>query len=363
MRRKWQVLLCGMLLAAALVVPAAASAQAPQPKIVGGSTASISTYPWQTALIFNPAKVGGRELFCGGSLLTSHIVITAGHCVANSDPDCAGPLGCLLSGDPGGDHTAKLDPNDVDAILGYSNWQTAPSSALQQPIGVYLDPNFHLSGSDSVPNSDAAFLVLGSPQTQPSIKIAGPGEGALWDPGSAADISGWGSTSDGSAPVGDLRAASVTINSNNTCSGAYPGDFDGSTMICAGNPSGGVDTCSGDSGGPLEAPLLGGGYRLVGLTGWGIGCGQASHPGVYTRVADTTMASRIQSDVNTLDATYGLPPEPIFGSGGLPLGATPPSSKTTKGPSANKQKCKRIHSKQKRKRCFKKLKRKAPKKK
>ena len=352
----------GVALVVAAVLGCTATAGADvQPKIVGGSNASIDTYPWQAAVIFNPSKVGGRSLFCGGSLLTSRIVITAGHCVYDSDPDCQNPVSCLLSGDPGGDHTAKLDPNDVNVILGFSNWQTAPAGALQQVIGVYLDPNFSVSGS-GVPNSDVSLLVLGSGSPQTQIKIAGTDEGALWDAGSPADISGWGSTFDGGAPVGDLRAASVSIFPDSTCGADYPGDFNAATMTCAGGPSGGVDSCSGDSGGPLEAPLLGGGYRLVGLTGWGIGCGQSSHPGVYTRVAGPTMRSRIQADVNTVDATFGLPAEPIFGSGGLPLGATP-STKTTKSATSKKKKCKRIHNKKKRKRCLKKLKRKAHKKK
>ena len=51
-------------------------------------------------------------------------------------------------------------------------------------------------------------------------------------------------------------------------------DFDPTTMVCAGLQSGGVDTCSGDSGGPLQAPRRRGVYRLVGITGWGDGCAE-----------------------------------------------------------------------------------------
>jgi secreted trypsin-like serine protease len=122
-------------------------------------------------------------------------------------------------------------------------------------------------------------------------------------------------------------------------------------MLCAGGT--GTDTCSGDSGGPLEAPIAGGGYRLVGLTSWGIGCGQ--RPGVYTRVAGTALRGLIQADVSSLQARFGLPAEAIFGSGAQPVD-TPPQApaakKASKGPFA---KCKRIHKKRKRHRCVKKV--------
>jgi hypothetical protein len=45
--------------------------------------------------------------------------------------------------------------------------------------------------------------------------------------------------------------------------------------------SGVVDTCAGDSGGPL---LDATGTRLIGLTSWGVSCGVASEPGVYALI-------------------------------------------------------------------------------
>jgi secreted trypsin-like serine protease len=48
-----------------------------------------------------------------------------------------------------------------------------------------------------------------------------------------------------------------------------------------------MDTCEGDSGGPLEIKLYGQSKLipfLVGLTSFGIGCATDS-PGVYTRVS------------------------------------------------------------------------------
>ena len=203
---------------------------------------------------------------------------------------------------------------------------------------------------DGVPRFDVAYLVLSSASAQTPIKIAGADEAALWDADSPVDISGWGTTSESpfSATVDTLRAATVAVIGDSTCSGDYGSDFDSATMVCAGFQSGGVDSCTGDSGGPLEAPLEGGGYRLVGITGWGEGCAEAGFPGVYTRVAGPTMHALIQADVSTLESLYGLPPESIFGSGGLPLGSASPAA-VQPFSSAEKPRCKRVGKKKKKK--------------
>jgi trypsin len=366
-RRRPRLAALGALTALALLVPATASAQTDgsvQPRIVGGQQVSISQYPWQAAVVFSPSKVGGNaheRQFCGGSLVTSRIVITAAHCVFDTDPDClnafTGQAPCVsLQGDPGGDGTTKLDPNDVDAVLGRT---TLSDTSQGAELGVSTvryrsnyDPNYQ---GDGVPRYDVGYLVLSQASAQPRIQLAGTDEGALWDAGSPVDISGWGSTSkcnfNCGSTVDSLRAATVQVIPDSTCSADYGADFDSSTMVCAGFQSGGVDTCAGDSGGPLEAPVGGGVYRLVGITGWGDGCAQANAPGVYTRVAGSTMRALIESDLSSLETPTGLPADGVSAGGGNPS-ASGVSSGTSTNPYA---KCKRIHDKKKRRRCNKKV--------
>jgi len=85
--------------------------------------------------------------------------------------------------------------------------------------------------------------------------------------------------------------------------------------MCASDPIGGRDACSGDSGGPLVARLPlrrddgGGGGTMstqVGIVSWGIGCGLASFPGVYSRVSHEV--DWIDEAVCGSDTTIGLSP-------------------------------------------------------
>ena len=69
------------------------------------------------------------------------------------------------------------------------------------------------------------------------------------------------------------------------CEAALAGFDITAGMICAGYDEGAIDTCSGDSGGPMVVERAGGGWILVGVTSWGLGCAQANSPGVYARVS------------------------------------------------------------------------------
>ena len=348
MRRTPRLALLSALAAISLLAPATAGAAAegaPQPKIVGGSETTISQYPWQAALVFSPAASAPGDdaherQFCGGSLLTSRIAITAAHCVFG------------------------MSAAQVDVVLGRTTLSTSEGQEIPaQALSAQSNYNHPPILSDIPPRYDVGYVVLAQPSAQPPIQIAGTGEEGLWAPGASEQISGWGCIHEpnilGMCSTSDtLKHATVPIVADSTCgSGSvYDGDFDPSTMVCAGFvDAGGVDTCNADSGGPLQA-LTGSGPRLVGITSWGDGCAEPNAPGVYTRVAGSTIRPLVGPDVCALESANGLAHESV-------IAGAASSCASTGGTTVAKKKhpfakCKRIHDKKKRKRCVKGVKRK-----
>jgi trypsin len=352
-------------------------------RVVGGQTVTIAEYPWQAAVVRTDG--GGNAFqrqFCGGSLITSRIVLTAAHCVFDTDID--GPIQEAMEG---GDGTARLDSQDVKVVLGVTTLSQATPGDERAVAGVnyqgdtppetpVYNPDYPTPPS-GVPANDVGYLVLSSapPSPQP-IKLAGSSETAVWAPGVFVEVTGWGSTFFGGNHVDTLRGGSVPMVSDTGCSASYGIFFDMTSMVCAGYADGGVDTCQGDSGGPLESSLAPGApdgatYRLVGITSWGEGCAEPGFPGVYTRVADDTLRNAVVAKVTALEVTHGItPPEAVVGSGGVPSGGGPkyprpqpptfqqdPPPPPTVAPTDPFQKCRKIVSKRKRKKCNKNVRR------
>ena len=222
-------------------------------KIIGGQPAEEGRYPWLVGVGASGEGAPNDRLVCGGSVITETVVLTAAHCVEEAEADQL----AVFSG------SVDLES---EAIV-----ETAVAD-------LHVPENFN----DPVDlANDWALLLLDEPvDVEPIAVNQDPAE---WE---ALEIAGWGSDDDGAYPT-VARWVEVPFVDDANCADAYGEEFDDETMLCAGDlEEGGVDSCDGDSGGPIMAPAEGGGQILVGIVSWGHGCAEPGNPGVYAQVDD-----------------------------------------------------------------------------
>jgi secreted trypsin-like serine protease len=247
----------GALLGLLLCAPAQAN---PQPRIINGHPAAAGEYPAQGVLSQTPFG-----FICGGTLISNRYFLTAAHCVTDES------TGAVL---PASEFSVRLGNTDRDAG--------------QQFTFSALDRNSAFN-PDTLDNDTALFTLSSpAPAADEPIRLVTTGENPLWSPGRQATIIGWGDTETGDVSQ-VLLETTAPMRSDLDCGNAYGTAADGfhsTTMVCAGDGS--TDTCQGDSGGPLMVSD-GSFLILAGVTSWGIGCAEAAHPGVYTRLGAPTI--------------------------------------------------------------------------
>jgi trypsin len=291
-------------------------ATAPAHAIVGGHDASPGEYAFVAHIIID------RSAQCTGTLVTPNHVVTASHCTSITP----GGIVNVPLGQPGqlvelsiGAH--KQPDWYIDA--GYNGESDGEEHVAKK---VTVHPNY--AGLQSV-SYDVTVIELDRPSAKTPVKIASAGERSLWSAGAMATIVGFGRLESGGDLPDTLQEAQVPIVADSVAAEAYPylvpgvdqlfGGFENKTQVAAGFVGrGGVDTCQGDSGGPLLVSA-GGGWRLVGDTSYGIGCGDPDYPGVYGRVADTTLrewiAQQAPESISTGTSTSGATTTKTKGGG------------------------------------------------
>ncbi|MDI2125548.1 S1 family peptidase [Yinghuangia seranimata] len=199
----------------------------PAAAIRNGRGASIEQAPYTVILM----TAEGVQL-CGGTLVASDKVLTAAHCV-----------------------TAVDDPTTLTVIAGRTDY-TQAGGRHRQVVSAKVHPLF----DQGTLTYDAAVLVLDRPLPYPTLPIAGPHDGGLYQVGRKATVFGWGAM-DGGVPTTTLQRTTLVVSPVPACDPyTFPEDT-AALKVCGLGPKAnpGTSICRGDSGGPLveDGKLIG----------------------------------------------------------------------------------------------------------
>lgn len=230
-------------------------------KIVGGETAIINNYPYFAQMVWG----------CAGTLIAPDIVLSAAHC---------------------GDWSGEDEYVVVGAHrISITNPVMTEGSELRTCSEWIPDPMYELTPDSAF--HDFALCKLNKPVdlSNSNIRLEMNADSSVPSDGDALIAMGFGtiSTEYFQVPL-FLQDVEIPYVTNEICNAAssYNGLIE-DVMLCAGEA--GVDTCQGDSGGPLVKRTISNDGTtivdtLVGVTSWGLGCGDANYPGVYSRVSE-----------------------------------------------------------------------------
>lgn len=282
-----------------------------QLRITGGQIAEDGDWPWQVSLQHRSCKKSSRfgsdcswKHMCGASIVDKKWVVTAAHCIEES-----------------GYYTDNQNPGDDWAVVigmdklnynhdGINNGRDGSRYLLKQIIP---HPDYVFT---YITHSDVALLQLReeieySDEVQPICLPSGR------EPkhGQHCHITGWGYThGKGEVLSHHLRHASIPMVNFSQCrkTGIWYKLLKEDVHMCGGDVNrGGIDSCGGDSGGPLtcqdpDTKM----YYLAGVTSFGFSdCGKRGHLGIYARMHtfEAWIRKTIDTDVEDVDH------EPFYG--------------------------------------------------
>lgn len=243
-------------------------------KIINGIIEPVRAMPWMVLLI-------AADRYCSGFCIEPDWILTAGHCLT----DLVEPWISIYGG------LDRAEESDGFLPLWHQNLS---DTAVRLPTGfVGLFSAYH-----GIP--DIGLVRLDTTACTHTVEWDHEAYGVLETIGTELFIAGYGTdrpviTSSYPTPqLSDsggharLREGQVRIVDPSLYEDHMPLRTD-TMLLAAGEETRApiTDGCQGDSGGPLferttttaETP------RLVGITSWGIGCGDPVFPGVYTRVS------------------------------------------------------------------------------
>lgn len=285
-----------------------------QLRITGGQVAEDGDWPWQVSLQHRTCKKSNRfgsectwKHMCGASIVDQKWVVTAAHCIEES--------GYYTDNNNPGDDWAvvigmdKLNYNHEGKNAGNDGKRFLLKRIIPHPDYVFT----------YITHADIALLQLRDameyaddvqPICLPNGKEPAHGE--------RCHITGWGYThGKGEVLSHHLRHATIPMVNFGQCrkTGIWYKLLKEDVHMCGGDVSrGGIDSCGGDSGGPLTCQDASTGlYYLAGVTSFGFSdCGKRGHLGIYARM--TTFESWIQRTIDEDDKDNDYDDhEPFYG--------------------------------------------------
>lgn len=227
-------------------------------RIVGGTSAPPHIAPWIISLQWVSTKNQWHHT-CGGSILNSEWVLTAGHCVR------------------GFPKTGR-----IEVLAGRHNFQLVETSTQQHsPIKRAIIHPDYVGG---VGPNDIALVQLTTPFSFTTyVRSVTLPESHENGTSGTATLYGWGNTSNNKTPSmpSTLQTMTAPIIPLQQCQRVMNvGPLITNTNMCTGPISGQFSACNGDSGSALTQD-----ETIVGIVSWGLNpCGLPGSATIYTKV-------------------------------------------------------------------------------
>jgi hypothetical protein len=265
--------LAAMVASSLLASPSAAKNPSVAPSVINGQ----SGHPWNGASVYLEIDIGGKGNTCTGGLWKPQVIVTAAHCVMETD---SSPI--VATSDvrvwPPGANIEAVGPADVQVTSILADW-----------------------GNEV---KDIAFLTLSAPiGSTPISRLASEREVAdlIRSKGTLTYI-GYGLTVPRNDPIQGFTPIPLWLTQPLTDEFASD-DIESGNFTMLGD--GITSTCAGDSGGPLLYETSGEVLLVGPLSG---GTGLPCEPEDVTAYDNATTAAAFLNLANQALATVNLPP-------------------------------------------------------
>jgi len=233
------------------------------PRMVGGVATLVGEHPSVVSIRVPQQNPAAPNTYCVGSFINLNHILTSSQCVHNSTNHLINPS------------WFRIIAGDLDMLVpSFRRFSTSASH-------IYTHPSYTVNPL----TNDIAVIrtVEPFPSTHNSIDWAIRNAHVL-PVGQVCRYVGWGTTTTTGIINPVQQRLDVPILNRDVCNAANV--HQGRVldhMICAGATAATSGACTGNLGGPLFCNVNNW-WQLTGILSFGINCGTANSPGVYTQV-------------------------------------------------------------------------------